>query len=73
MISLLLTQFHRPIVGVITFNESPIVLEEGRDVGSEGDISMTIHEIIHILGFSDSLFPYYINPETFQPLTGHVL
>lgn len=28
---------------------------------------MSLHEIIHILGFSSSLFPYWLDPETSKP------
>ena len=30
----------------------------------EDDLETTIHEIIHILGFSSRLMPFWINPET---------
>lgn len=40
------------------------------DLNNESDkswyswISTTIHEVTHVLGFSSSLFPYYVDPST---------
>jgi Zn-dependent peptidase ImmA (M78 family) len=44
-----------------------------QDIQIERDIYTVMHEITHVLGFSEGLYQYYINPSTGVPLTGHVL
>jgi len=35
-------------------------------------LSVTIHEIMHIIGFNPQLFQYFRDPVTGQPLTNHI-
>jgi hypothetical protein len=61
----------RPVVGILNFDHVDgwgylIPIE------TERRIALTIREIVHILGFQEKLFPYYINPDTLQPLTDHI-
>jgi len=57
----------RPIAGVIRLNVASL-----KKTTEESDLSTTLHEIIHILAFSESLYPNFINSDTLQPLTGHL-
>jgi len=62
---------NRPSVGAIIFNTAYIKLDM-KDTTIESDLSTTLHEITHVLGFSKALYPRYIDPKTLQPLTGHI-
>jgi len=62
----------RPIIGIIRFNTAKIKPDPD-DITFEMDLSITLHEMTHALGFSQGMFSFYINPDTLQPLTGHVL
>lgn len=42
------------------------------DADREQDIVTTMHELTHVLGFSGSLFQYYVNPTTGANLKNHV-
>jgi len=57
----------RPIAGAIRFNVASL-----RKTTEESDLSTTLHEIMHILAFNEPLYPNFINPETLQPLKGHL-
>jgi len=66
------SSLYRPIVGFLTFGD---VSAGGwySPFETERRIALTIHELVHVLGFRDTLFPYFINPDTLEPLTGHFL
>jgi len=57
----------RPIAGAIRFNVASL-----KKTTEESDLSTTLHEIMHILAFNEPLYPHFINPDTLQPLTGHL-
>jgi len=62
----------RPIFGQINFNLAYLTPSEN-PVNIKDDIMIALHEITHVLGFSSSLYQYFINPTTKKQLTGHVL
>jgi len=62
----------RPTIGIIRFNTAKIQPNTD-DIAFEMDLSITLHEMTHALGFSQGMFSFYINPDTLEPLTGHVL
>lgn len=60
----------RPLFGRLNFNQyyfSPTTC----DVTIEKYISVVMHEITHVLGFTQNLYDYYINPTTNTRLIGH--
>jgi len=65
------THTKRPTIGTIIFNSAYISLDL-KDIMIEADLSTSLHEITHILGFSKTLYPLYRNPDTLEALTGHV-
>jgi len=65
------TQTKRPTIGTIIFNSAYISLDL-KDITIEADLSTSLHEITHILGFSKTLYSLYRNPDTLEALTGHV-
>lgn len=60
----------RPLFGRLNFN-SFFVTPFAGDVQLERDITLVLHELTHVLGFSEGLMDYYINPITNAKLTGH--
>jgi leishmanolysin len=60
----LLKSTNRPIVGQVNFNYRDIAAST--DIEFENDLYSVLHEIAHVLGFSDSLFKNYLVP----PKTG---
>jgi len=65
------TKTGRPIVAIIQYNTAKLPMDN-KDVTFEVELSTTLHEITHGLGFSRSFYKRYINPDTLEPLTGHV-
>jgi len=61
----------RPSIGVIEFN-LPYLPLDNEDITFENELATTMHEIIHVLGFSASWYPKYIDPDTLRPLTDHL-
>jgi len=59
-----LDQYDRPIAGSITF-----CLDTVRLGHFETTVDTAVHEVAHILAFSDLLMPYFRKPETGEPLT----
>lgn len=62
---------NRPIIGAVIFNAAKVGVDR-RDVTLEGDLTITVHEMVHALGFTKQSYEKYINPDTLQPLTGHI-
>lgn len=65
-------QYDRPIIGFVSFCLERLVLDQDLQFPDSVKKSVTqvaIHEIAHILGMSASLFPYFRNPVTGEPLT----
>lgn len=58
--------------GRVVYNLAKIKPTASSAVVVERDISVSLHEITHALGFSDGLYSQYINPATNQLLTGHI-
>jgi len=56
----LLKSTNRPIVGQVNFNYKDIKAEG--DIQFENDLYSVLHEIAHVLGFSDSLFNKFVKP-----------
>ena len=52
---------NRPIAGQLNFNEN--FLSTNAQTWDQ-QLALTMHEMVHILGFSQSLYPYFINPIT---------
>jgi len=61
----------RPTIGVIQYNVIKIPLDN-KDITLEVELSTTLHEITHALGFSRKFYQKFINPDTLKPLTGHL-
>eukprot|EP00587_Corethron_hystrix_P002943 CAMPEP_0113302822 /NCGR_PEP_ID=MMETSP0010_2-20120614/3491_1 /TAXON_ID=216773 ORGANISM="Corethron hystrix, Strain 308" /NCGR_SAMPLE_ID=MMETSP0010_2 /ASSEMBLY_ACC=CAM_ASM_000155 /LENGTH=706 /DNA_ID=CAMNT_0000156709 /DNA_START=71 /DNA_END=2191 /DNA_ORIENTATION=- /assembly_acc=CAM_ASM_000155 len=67
-----LDQYDRPIAGSITFCLDTIDLGENNWVSQitlETTVETAVHEVAHILAFSDLLMPYFRKPENGEPLT----
>ncbi len=62
--------FKRPVYGAIFFNLNYLFTESASAL--EENLSTTLHEITHILGFANYLFEYFINPNTGRFLQNHV-
>ena len=56
----------RPVYGVIYFNLK--YLSTGSTTALQENLSTTLHEMTHILGFASNLYNLYINPLTGQPI-----
>lgn len=61
---------NRPSLGAMIFNYDAISVKTVAD--QEETLTTTIHESVHILGFSKQVYPYYINPVTGTKLTNHI-
>jgi len=55
----------RPTYGLINFNLR--LLPISTSLQKQENFLTTIHEIVHILGFSSTLYQYYINPTPTNP------
>ncbi|EGR30430.1 leishmanolysin family protein, putative [Ichthyophthirius multifiliis] len=55
----------RPSFGRIQFNIGLVGVNDDNE-SFENDLETTVHEIIHILGFSGFQMPFWINPQTGQ-------
>ena len=53
---------NRPIYGMINFNLRLLPMNTLVDL--QENFITTLHEIVHILGFSSSLFPYFVDSST---------
>jgi hypothetical protein len=51
----------RPVFGQVNFNVAKFSYS---DEDFEKQVDTAVHEITHVLAFSTSLFPFYINPAT---------
>jgi proprotein convertase subtilisin/kexin type 5 len=60
------TDTYRPNLGVIVFNLAYMPANLTSDY-FDSLFKTTIHELTHVLGFSQSLYQYYINPATLLP------
>lgn len=59
------TDVNRPLFGGITFNTGVFeASEKHRHDQFEDNFETILHEIIHVLGFSDGMWEYFINPAT---------
>ncbi|EGR26904.1 leishmanolysin family protein, putative [Ichthyophthirius multifiliis] len=58
-------QLLRPSFGRIQFNLSQMSQQDDHE-SFENDLEVTIHELLHILGFSGFQMQFWINPETGQ-------
>lgn len=47
-------------------------MEFGSAASLEENLSTTLHELTHVLGFASYMYNYFLNPNTGKPLTGHV-
>lgn len=56
---------NRPIMGFIEYRPN---LKAGDDVHIDYHIWLTIHELMHVFVFNDSLFDKFVDPKTFKPL-----
>lgn len=64
----------RPIYGQLNFNVAILSNSTTNSAAViRDDISITLHEITHILGFSSKLYDYYIDPLTKKQLSPKVL
>jgi len=61
---------NRPTIGKITLNRALLYRYEDTKILNYYRV---MHEIIHVLGFNNALYPSYINPETLKPLENHIL
>jgi len=53
------------MAGFIQFNY--LYMDDAGGEGYQESLDTTIHEIGHVLGFSKSLFPYFLDPKTGRP------
>ncbi|KAL4486019.1 hypothetical protein ABPG72_003953 [Tetrahymena utriculariae] len=56
-----------PNVGRVKFNLGNMLIDESSPQSFQGYLSVSLHEIMHILGFSGSSIRYWINPDTGRP------
>jgi hypothetical protein len=61
---------NRPVYGTILFNLYYLNTESTTD--HEQNLATTLHEMAHILGFSDYLYEYFVDPETNTKLANPV-
>jgi hypothetical protein len=61
----------RPLVGKTDFNRNGITPAGGDIIRHEKNTYLLFHEIMHTLGFSKSLYKYFID-ENGKTLTGHI-
>ncbi|EGR33805.1 leishmanolysin family protein, putative, partial [Ichthyophthirius multifiliis] len=54
----------RPIFGQVSFNIYNMFEQDDNPVVFNNDLEITIHEIIHIVGFSANAMYYWMNPKT---------
>jgi len=66
------TYSSRPTVGTIIFNTALMNLDM-KNTTIDSDLSIVLHEMTHILGFSKALYSKYVDPTSHQPLIGHIL
>lgn len=60
----------RPLFGQINFNYQYIFSSSAHNWADfQSDLSITQHELTHVLALSGSLYQYYVNPGTNVPLT----
>ncbi|EGR27371.1 leishmanolysin family protein, putative [Ichthyophthirius multifiliis] len=57
----------RPTFGRVNFNIQKMDIIEGDMKTFQNDLETTIHEIMHIIGFSTHIMQYWIDPETNKP------
>ncbi|EGR33996.1 leishmanolysin family protein, putative [Ichthyophthirius multifiliis] len=57
----------RPTFGRVNFNLTNMDKFGGDPESFENDLETTIHEILHVVGFSANAMYYWINPETNEP------
>ncbi|EGR31368.1 leishmanolysin family protein, putative, partial [Ichthyophthirius multifiliis] len=57
----------RPTYGRVNFNLSNMFKFGGDPEVFENDLETTVHEILHVLGFSGSAMYYWIDPDTGKP------
>lgn len=67
----LATDTNRPLIARITFNRRLLKPSNGNAVIEERNAYLLMHELIHSLGFSKSLFPYFLD-ENGKPRKGHI-
>jgi len=58
----------RPVVGVLAINYA-FGFDKDTDYNYQQNLYILLHQFAHILGFSDTLFPYFINPDTNKVLS----
>ena len=59
---------HRPVAGYIAFTQ---ILKLNKQNWLKYYTALAMHELTHCLVFSPNLYPFYINPNTHQPLGIH--
>ncbi|EAR86012.1 leishmanolysin family protein (macronuclear) [Tetrahymena thermophila SB210] len=59
-----------PNVGRVKFNIGTMDIDESSTQSFQDNFSTSLHEILHILGFSGSSVSYWIDPETNKPYGG---
>lgn len=63
---------NRPIIGQISFNIAQVENPNGDPLIHEDNVQTTLHEITHVLGFSSSLYQYFLDSNG-NRRTGHIL
>jgi len=66
------TSVNRPILGLVSFNTAQVQVPGGDPLTHEDNLMTTLHEITHVLGFSSSLFQYFVDANGYKR-TGHIL
>ncbi|KAL4438374.1 hypothetical protein ABPG74_009413 [Tetrahymena malaccensis] len=59
-----------PNVGRVKFNIGTMDMDESSTQSFQDNFSVSLHEILHVLGFSGSSVQYWIDPETNKPYGG---
>ena len=66
------TSTHRPLIVTTKFNRALLKDPAGDVLLQEKNVYLLIHEMTHVLGFSTSLYPYFLDSDGVQR-TGHIL
>ncbi|KAL4472693.1 hypothetical protein ABPG74_018642 [Tetrahymena malaccensis] len=57
----------QPNIGRVQFNIGKLNIDDSQTQSFQNNFSIAIHEILHILGFSQNSAQFWINPDTNQP------
>lgn len=71
MVCFLASGTQRPLIARTTINSYLVKEAKGDVLLHEKNIYIMMHEMIHVLGFSSSLYKYYLNEDGF-PLKDHI-